>query len=52
MNYDLHTGAIWGMPGKILYVVVALLGATFPATFPATGLYIWYRRRKRKQTGE
>ncbi|MDR1102945.1 MAG: PepSY domain-containing protein [Tannerella sp.] len=42
--YDLHTGAFWGTPGKILYVVAALTGATFPFT----GAYMWYKRRKRK----
>ncbi|MDR1225126.1 MAG: PepSY domain-containing protein [Tannerella sp.] len=45
--YDLHTGAYWGTPGRILYTAAALLGATFPFT----GAYIWYRRRKRKRTG-
>jgi uncharacterized iron-regulated membrane protein len=42
--YDLHTGAFWGTPGRILYIAAALLGATFPFT----GAYMWYKRRKRK----
>jgi uncharacterized iron-regulated membrane protein len=42
--YDLHTGAFWGAPGRILYAIAALLGATFPFT----GAYIWYKRRKKR----
>jgi uncharacterized iron-regulated membrane protein len=42
--YDLHIGSYWGMPGRILYTLAALLGATFPFT----GAYMWYKRRKRK----
>ncbi|MDR2119325.1 MAG: PepSY domain-containing protein [Tannerella sp.] len=45
--YDLHTGSYWGLPGRILYTIAALLGATFPFT----GAYMWYKRRKKKYTG-
>jgi uncharacterized iron-regulated membrane protein len=41
--YDLHTGAFRGTPGRILYAIAALLGATFPFT----GVYMWHKRRKK-----
>ncbi|KAA6312313.1 hypothetical protein EZS27_036735 [termite gut metagenome] len=43
--YDLHIGSFWGTPGRILYIIAALLGATFPIT----GLYMWYKRSRRKK---
>ena len=41
MNYDIHTGAIWGLPGKILAFCVSLL----IASLPITGTLMWYGRR-------
>ena len=41
MNYDVHVGAIGGLPGKILAFVASLICASLPAT----GVYIWWGRR-------
>lgn len=45
MNYDLHTGAIWGLPGKILMFFASLIAASLPVT----GFYIWWGRKKKKK---
>ncbi len=46
MNYDIHTGAILGLPGKFLMFFAGLICASLPVT----GVMIWWgRRRKRKQ---
>ena len=46
MNYDIHTGAIIGLPGKILMFCASLI----VASLPVTGFYIWWgRRRKNKK---
>jgi uncharacterized iron-regulated membrane protein len=44
--YDLHTGAFWGMPGKILYIIAALLGASLPLTGVCM---VWYRRKRKRK---
>ncbi len=44
MNYDIHVGAILGLPGKVL----AFFGSLIAASLPITGFYIWYGRRKKK----
>jgi uncharacterized iron-regulated membrane protein len=44
MNYDIHTGAIWGLPGKILAFFASLIAASLPVT----GFMIWWGRRKKK----
>jgi uncharacterized iron-regulated membrane protein len=44
MNYDIHTGAILGIPGKIL----AFFASLICASLPVTGLYIWYGRKYKK----
>lgn len=44
MNYDIHTGAIAGIPGKILAFLVSLL----VATLPVTGFMIWLGRKNKK----
>lgn len=47
MNYDLHTGAIFGLAGKIFAFSISLL----IATLPISGFYIWWgRNRKKKET--
>ncbi|MCX2585337.1 PepSY-associated TM helix domain-containing protein [Pedobacter sp. MR22-3] len=46
MNYDIHTGNILGLPGKIL----AFLGSLISASLPLTGFLIWYNRKKGKST--
>lgn len=48
MNYDLHVGAILGLPGKILAFTASLICASLPVT----GFLIWRgRRRKKKAAG-
>lgn len=42
-NYDLHTGAILGLPGKIL----AFLASLFSASLPITGFLVWRGRQKK-----
>jgi uncharacterized iron-regulated membrane protein len=44
MNYDIHTGAILGLPGKILMFFASLIAASLPVT----GFYIWWGRKKKK----
>jgi uncharacterized iron-regulated membrane protein len=45
MNYDIHTGAIIGLPGKIL----AFFASLIVASLPFTGFYIWWGRRKKNR---
>jgi uncharacterized iron-regulated membrane protein len=47
MNYDIHVGAIAGLPGKIMAFVASFICASLPVT----GIYIWWGRRK-KEKGE
>lgn len=44
MNYDIHVGAILGLPGKILAFCASLIAASLPIT----GFMIWWGRRKKK----
>lgn len=44
MNYDIHVGAILGLPGKI----IAFLFSLVIASLPITGFFIWYGRNKKK----
>lgn len=44
MNYDIHVGAILGLPGKI----IAFFGSLIAASLPITGFLIWWGRKKRK----
>jgi uncharacterized iron-regulated membrane protein len=46
MNYDIHVGAILGLPGKILAFFASLIAASLPVT----GFYIWLGRKKKKKT--
>lgn len=45
MNYDIHTGAIIGLPGKI----IAFFASLIVASLPVTGFYIWWGRRKKEK---
>lgn len=45
MNYDIHVGAIAGLPGRILMFFVSLIAASLPVT----GFYIWWGKRKKKK---
>ncbi|MCC6383706.1 MAG: PepSY domain-containing protein [Bacteroidia bacterium] len=44
MNYDIHTGAIFGLTGKILAFFMSLI----IASLPITGFLIWYGRNYKK----
>lgn len=44
MNYDIHVGAILGLPGKFLAFFVTLIGASLPIT----GFIIWWGKKKKK----
>ena len=43
MNYDIHVGAIAGLPGKIL----AFCASLFAGSLPVTGFLIWWGRKKK-----
>jgi len=45
MNYDIHVGAVLGLPGKILMFFASLIAASLPIT----GFLIWRGRRKRNK---
>ena len=45
MNYDIHTGAILGLGGKLL----AFFASFICASLPLTGFYIWYGRNYKKE---
>ena len=44
MNYDMHVGAILGLPGKLLAFFASLIAASLPVT----GFVIWRGRRKKR----
>lgn len=45
MTYDIHVGAIGGLPGKIIMFLASLI----IASLPVTGLIIWLKKRKPKE---
>jgi uncharacterized iron-regulated membrane protein len=45
MNYDIHVGAILGLPGKILAFCASLICASLPVT----GFVIWWGKNKKKK---
>jgi uncharacterized iron-regulated membrane protein len=45
MNYDVHTGAILGIVGKVL----AFFGSLIAASLPITGVVIWVGRKKKRK---
>lgn len=45
LNYDLHTGGILGLPGKILAFFASLIAASLPVS----GFLIWWGRRKKSR---
>jgi uncharacterized iron-regulated membrane protein len=45
MNYDIHTGGILGLPGKILMFFASLIASSLPVT----GFCIWLGRRKKNR---
>lgn len=48
MNYDIHTGAILGLPGKIL----AFLASLLCASLPITGIMVWWGRKNKEPKKE
>ncbi|MDB5021171.1 MAG: peptidase [Pedobacter sp.] len=46
MNYDIHVGAIAGLPGKIM----AFLASLIAASLPITGATIWWARMKKRKS--
>ena len=49
MNYDVHTGAVFGLAGKIFAFLISFL----IASLPISGFYIWWgrnRTEKKKRT--
>lgn len=46
MNYDVHTGAILGITGKI----IAFFASLIASSLPVTGFLIWKGRRKKGMT--
>ena len=45
MNYDIHVGAIAGLPGKILAFIISLICASLPVT----GFYVWWGKQKKSK---
>lgn len=45
MNYDIHVGAIIGLPGKILAFIISFI----TASLPVTGFIIWWGRKKKSK---
>ncbi len=43
MNYDIHVGAIGGIPGKILAFLICIISASLPVT----GFIIWFDKKRR-----
>ncbi len=43
MNYDIHVGAIAGLPGKIMAFFASLIAASLPVT----GFIVWLGKRKK-----
>jgi uncharacterized iron-regulated membrane protein len=45
MNYDIHVGAVLGLPGKIMAFAASLIAASLPIT----GFLIWRGRKKKSK---
>ncbi|SMO53225.1 PepSY-associated TM helix domain-containing protein [Gracilimonas mengyeensis] len=43
MNYDIHVGAIGGIPGKILALLICIVSGSLPIT----GFIIWFDKKRR-----
>ncbi|SIO16269.1 PepSY-associated TM helix domain-containing protein [Algoriphagus halophilus] len=48
LNYDVHVGAIAGLPGKVL----AFCLSAIIASLPVTGFLIWWGRKKKDKKGK
>src|SRR6218665_342769 len=47
-DYEIHTGRIFGMPGKLVMFLAALI----TASLPVTGFLIWNSKRRKKGEGK
>jgi uncharacterized iron-regulated membrane protein len=45
MNYDIHVGAVLGLPGKIL----AFFASLICGSLPVTGFIVWWGKRRKKR---
>lgn len=45
MTYDIHTGGIAGLPGRIVMFFTAMIAASLPVT----GFLVWWGKRRRKK---
>jgi uncharacterized iron-regulated membrane protein len=45
MNYDIHTGAVFGIAGKIFSFLISLL----IASLPVTGFFIWWGKSRKSK---
>src|SRR5699024_6522294 len=45
LNYDIHIGSVWGIPGKIIAFIISLICASLPVT----GFLYWWNRPKNKK---
>ncbi|WP_229802305.1 PepSY-associated TM helix domain-containing protein [Pontibacter akesuensis] len=43
LNYDIHIGAVWGLPGKVLAFFLSLICASLPVT----GFLVWWNKKKK-----
>lgn len=43
LNYDMHVGAVWGFPGKLLAFFISLISASLPVT----GFLVWWNKKKK-----
>ncbi|MGO3164632.1 MAG: PepSY domain-containing protein, partial [Sphingobacteriaceae bacterium] len=44
MNYDIHVGAVGGLPGKVFAFLVSLVCASLPIS----GFLLWWQKGKKK----
>jgi len=43
LNYDIHIGSAWGLPGKLLAFFISLICASLPIT----GFLVWWNKKKK-----
>lgn len=48
MNYDIHVGAVLGLPGKF----IAFFASLICASLPITGFLIWWGKKKKKKSSK
>jgi uncharacterized iron-regulated membrane protein len=48
MNFEMHTGMLFGLPGKLIFFFSALI----IASLPITGFMIWWGRRNKAKKAE